>query len=287
MRLRDEAGMRFPPRAASRYILSNLEGSAVNRSWLLWIVALAVTLLGARYQRVTGPTYPLHGNATLGGHTFGWTLERTHAGTGDHEVRIEPGSTGVQGALDWRPLEDGAWRSQAMRAEGESLVASIPHQPIAAKVAYRVRLAHGGREITLPESDPAVMRFRGEVPAWVLIPHILAMFAAMLYSTRAGLETLSPSPKFGGLAARTIAALVVGGILLGCMVAWYAFRMPWGGFPISNDLTDNKTLLALVVWLIAAAALRLGRRPKPWVLAASIVTLLVYLVPHSASLPQP
>jgi hypothetical protein len=107
------------------------------------------------------------------------------------------------------------------------------------------------------------------------------MFAAMLYSTRLGLETLTPTPRFGVLVQRTIAALVVGGIVLGCLVSWYAFRMPWGGFPISNDPTDNKTLLALVVWIVAAVMVRWERRPRTWVAIASVLTLLVFAIPHS------
>ncbi|HUK63772.1 MAG TPA: hypothetical protein VLV15_10565, partial [Dongiaceae bacterium] len=216
----------------------------MNRSLLLWLIALVITVVAARYQRVTGPTYPMHGVTTLGGSTFRWTLERSHAGAGDHVVRIDVHSTEVQGTLEWKPIA-GEWQSVAMMQQGSALVGSIPHQPIASKVAYRVRLMHVGHEIVLPERGEAVLRFRGDVPAWVLIPHILAMFAAMLYSTRAGLETLSPAPRYDTLVFRTIAALIVGGIVLGCIVAWYAFRVPWGGFPISTDLTDNKTLLAL------------------------------------------
>lgn len=253
---------------------------------MLWLIALAITLLSARYQRVTGPTYPLYGHATLAGTAFDWRLERTQAGDADHRVHVKTGSSITEGTLEYRPAGTAAWTSQPMTAIAGEVVGTIPHQPMGAKVAYRVTLRKFDQQIVLPPQGEAVMRFRGDVPAWVLIPHILAMFAAMLYSTRAGLETLSPAPRFGMLVGRTIAALVVGGILLGCLVAWYAFRAPWGGFPISNDVTDNKTLLALIVWLGAAVALRVGRNPKPYVALASVLTLAVYLVPHSMALPK-
>ena len=258
----------------------------MNRPLLLWLIALAITLLAARYQRVTGPTYPLSGTATLAAKTFRYKLERTHAGEGDHRVRIDTGINGVAGVLQWKPLAGGTWFAQPMTSTGGSVEGTIPHQAMATKVAYRVQLRIIDQQLTLPPQTPAVVRFRGDVPAWVLIPHILAMFAAMLYSTRAGLETLSPQPKFEMLTYRTIAALVVGGMLLGCLVSWYAFRAPWGGFPISNDPTDNKTLLALIVWVAAALALKLGRKPKPWMALASIVTLAVYTIPHSISMPK-
>ena len=258
----------------------------MSRSLWLWIVAVLVTLFAARYQRVTGPTYPVSGSAALGASTFRYRLERTHAGAGDQRVSVTPGDAAAQGVLEWRPLAASDWSRMPMTRQGDALAAAIPHQPIATKVAYRVRLSSGAGEIVLPPRDPAVLRFRGDVPAWILIPHILAMFAAMLYSTRAGLETLAEKPAYGMLVFRTIAALLVGGIVLGCVVAWYAFRAPWGGFPISNDPTDNKTLLALIVWAGAALALRFGRTARGFVALASLVTLIVYMVPHSIAAPR-
>jgi hypothetical protein len=249
---------------------------------MLWLIALAITLLAARYQRVTGPTYPISGHATLAGTAFDWRLERSNAGDGDHRVHVKTGSTITEGTLEYRRAGDAAWTSQPMTATAGEVVGTIPHQPMGTKVAYRVVLRKLDQRLVLPPSGEAVLRFRGDVPAWVLIPHILAMLAAMLYSTRAGLEVLSPRPEFRSLVLRTIAALVVGGLVLGCLVAWYAFRAPWGGFPISNDLTDNKTLLALLVWLGAAVAMRVGRHAKPYVVLASVITLAVYLIPHSA-----
>jgi hypothetical protein len=251
---------------------------------MLWLIALAITLLAARYQRVTGPTYPISGHATLAGTTFDWRLERSQAGDADHRVHVKTGSTITEGTLEYRRPGDATWTSQPMSVMAGEVVGTIPHQPMGTKVAYRVKLRKLDQQVVLPPAGEAVLRFRGDVPAWVLIPHVLAMLAAMFYSTRAGLEVLSPRPKFGTLVGRTIAALVVGGILLGCLVAWYAFRAPWGGFPISNDLTDNKTLLALLVWLGAAVALRVGRNAKPYVVLASVITLAVYLIPHSLTL---
>ena len=38
------------------------------------------------------------------------------------------------------------------------------------------------------KEEPVVIRFKGGVPAFILIPHILFMFLAMLFSTLAGLN---------------------------------------------------------------------------------------------------
>ena len=39
----------------------------MKRSLVLWIVAIAVTLTAAAWQRRTGPTYPVRGTVSLGG----------------------------------------------------------------------------------------------------------------------------------------------------------------------------------------------------------------------------
>ena len=253
----------------------------------LWVVALVVAALAARYQRTTGPTVPITGEAALGAATFRYSLPRTHAGDGDQKVDIRPGAGDAEGVLEWQLLGAGdAWTRVPMRREGESLRADLPHQPMTGKLAYRVTLARGDARLTLPARHPAVIRFRGDVPPAVLLPHILAMIAALLLGARGALEVFNRPPRFRGLTDGTLAALLVGGFVLGPLVSWYAFHAPWGGFPLGNDPTDNKTLLAFLVWLAAAIAVRRAKRPGPWVVFAALVMFAVYLVPHSISMPR-
>ncbi len=137
----------------------------------------------------------------------------------------------------------------------------IPHQPPAGKVEYRVVLDDGGRTVTIPEGDAVVARFRAEVPAGVLIPHILAMFTAMMLATRSLLEEFRPHrPRPRRLVLATMVLLVVGGLFLGPAVQKYAFDAWWTGWPNGTDLTDNKTALATLAWL-PATLLALRNRP--------------------------
>ncbi len=43
--------------------------------------------------------------------------------------------------------------------------------------------------------------------------------------------------------------LVLGGFLLGPIVQKYAFGAFWTGWPFGEDLTDNKTAVAVLAWL--------------------------------------
>jgi hypothetical protein len=254
----------------------------MKRTAWLWLVALLVTLAAARYQHVTGPTYPLSGRVQLGGGTIGYTLERSHGGPTDQPVEIAAADPVVKGLLEWKrygttdPLQ-----AARMRREGGKLVGVLPHQPPAGKLLYRVRLERGTERVLVPQRQAVVTRFKGDVPPWVLVPHIVVMFAAMLLSTRTGLEAFNPQPRFKRLADWTLALLLVGGFVLGPMVLRYAFGTWWTGFPVGDDPTDNKTLAALLVWIVAAVAVRRARRPGGWVAAAAILMLVVFLIPHS------
>jgi hypothetical protein len=107
------------------------------------------------------------------------------------------------------------------------------------------------------------------------------MFSAMLFSARAGLEALRSKSNPRKLALWTTGLLFVGGFILGPLVQKFAFGALWTGFPFGYDLTDNKTLIAFIGWLIAIFAGRKGKPARGWVLAAAILLLIVFLIPHS------
>jgi len=119
------------------------------------------------------------------------------------------------------------------------------------------------------------------VPLSVLIPHILFMFSAMLVSTRAGLQAIVTSKSLKRCALWSIALVFVGGLIFGPIVQKFAFGEYWTGVPFGIDLTDNKTLIAFVGWLIAAIAVFKSRSPRAFVVGASILMLAIFLVPHS------
>ena len=61
----------------------------------------------------------------------------------------------------------------------------------------------------------------------------------------------------------------------------YAFGVLWSGIPFGYDWTDNKVLVELAAWLVAAALVGQPRRARFAVLGATLVTLAIYLIPHS------
>jgi hypothetical protein len=254
----------------------------MHKSLMLWILSFLLTAGSAWFQRVTGPTYPLSGTAHFGDAGIPWRLERSHGGESDAPVSITAVDTSVSGFLGWRRngTED-EWRLAGMEREGGVLRGSLPLQPPAGKLEYRVILRRGADTLAIPADEPAVIRFKGEVPPAVLAVHILLMFAGMLVSTRTGLSAFSGGDEAGSLTLVTIGLLVSGGLVLGPVVQKYAFGAFWTGWPFGTDLTDNKTVAALAAWVAVAIVRKHVRRPAYWALAAALITLAVFMIPHS------
>ncbi len=249
---------------------------------LLWVLAFVITLGSAFYQRVTGPTYPIKDDIQLGGSVISFTLEKTYETIGDYEIKIEVPNSEVSGYVQFKRFKtDDPWTDIQMERADGSLEASLPQQPSSGKLAYKVFLSYREEEVSLTGEQEVVIRFKDVVPDTVLIPHILIIFSAMLFSTRTGIEALRKDGNTRKLTLWTAGLMFGGGMILGPLVQKFAFGEWWTGFPFGFDLTDNKTLIAMIVWAIAVIAGRKGKQAKGWVLAASIVTLVIFLIPHS------
>ncbi len=273
------------------------------RKAAFWALAAILTVAAAFYQRRTGPTHPLREKTSLCGQELSILLPRSAVMTRPFKLKIPvPEDAGMTGSVayqrfkkgdSWHPERtvDMAFEFVSLKHGGgkntPALTALLPwpgsedgQAPMAGKLAYRVTLACGEERLELNGGRPVVMRFRGDVPAWIMIPHIAVMFLAMLVGLAAGLEALRKDGKPRRLAFWTLVLLFLGGFLLGPLMQKYAFGAYWTGFPLGTDLTDNKTLLVFAGWL---AALLLGRKKHTrwWILGAALLMIAVYLIPHS------
>ena len=253
-----------------------------RRYILFWIIAFVIMVIAGAYQRRTGPTYEMKGRAAVGDVVVRYELTRTHPGAGDQEVRFPVAAGDIQGTLVWkRHGLDEPWQEIPMSRDGEDLEGFLPHQPPAGKLDYKVRLDRGALSVMLPDEGYAITRFRGDVPAVVLLSHIFFMFVGLMFSTRAGIEALADGDQARRIALQGFVLLFIGGMILGPIVQKYSFGAFWAGVPFDWDLTDNKTLIFIVVWGWALWKSRGGRRARWSLVTAAAITLLVYLIPHS------
>ncbi len=252
-----------------------------SKSILLWVLSFILMAGAAVYQRMTGPTYPDYGSVNLDGQTIDYKLLRTWEGQTDARIAIDVTDKNITGKYRYRRYKSNdSWTEKPMLREDGELVAYLPGQPAAGKVMYEVTLDAGGKSVKLTE-DPLVLRYKGAVPLWVLIPHIIIIFLSMMFSTRTGFEALIKGKNMVKYAKWTVILFAIGGLFLGPVVQKYAFDAYWTGWPFGQDLTDNKTLAAFILWVAAYFQVRLNPEKRGWVIAASILLLLVYMIPHS------
>ena len=250
------------------------------KTLLWWIFAIIFTVVIAIYQRVTGPTYPKDATVTLNNNELKFKLIRSHS-DGDAEINLAVPDQDIKGTISYRRYKSfDQWSTFDMSRDGESLKFLLPHQPPAGKIEYTISLGNKTQHVNLTP-EPVIIRFTGSVPLFVLIPHIIIMFLAMLFSTRTGIEAIIKGTKTYKYTIWTIVLLFSGGLILGPIVQKYAFGAYWTGWPFGGDLTDNKTIVALLFWVITFFVLRKHPENRLWPILASIMMLVVYLIPHS------
>jgi hypothetical protein len=251
------------------------------KSILLWFLAFILTAGAAIWQRMSGPTYPVHGRVVIDNQPLKFSLIRTYDGNDGATVSIVAPDTAIKGELSYRRFKSfDNWTEIPMTRAGKKLTGKLPHQEAAGKVMYQVTLTKGGKSYLLNE-EPAVLRYKGFVPLWILIPHIIIIFLGMLFSTRTGLEVVFKGSKVYLFSWITLVCLFIGGMFLGPIVQKYAFDAYWTGWPFGKDLTDNKSLAMIIFWVVAVIVLRKHRDNKLWPIVAAIVLWIVFLIPHS------
>lgn len=251
------------------------------RSILIWIFTFLFTAGIAVYQRLTGPTHPVNESMEIAGKTVEADLLRSHGGPNDAEITVPVPDESFNGRIRYkRHITDDSLRTVKMNYNDGKLTGRLPHQPPAGKLEYDVYISKNGQTEQLNQQK-VLIRFKGAVPDYILIPHIILMFTAMLFSTRSGIEALVKGKQTYLYTKITLITLFLGGLILGPMMQFHAFNDAWTGWPLGEDLTDNKTLVAFIFWLVAFFRIKKSQRNRGWVIAASIVLLAIYLIPHS------
>ncbi len=273
---------------------------------LFWSLAIVITLSAIYFQRVTGPTKPHNEQFVIKGKTYEASLPRTWETTISHSeasadyeslkkeldfnINIENIPSEMEGMLVFRLYPGkGPLDTIISFRNGPVFINTMPAQPPAGKISYNFVLyspkdsiSGDSQKITLGGETGVVLRFKGHVPWEVLVPHILLMFIAMLISNYIGIAALSNNIKINTTVVVLLFVFGMGGLILGPLVQNYAFGAYWTGWPFGGDLTDNKTLFAFVLWLVAWLLNQKRSRRYLYVIAA-VVMLLVYSIPHSTA----
>ena len=252
----------------------------MKRTVTFWIIAIIITVIIVIYQRVTGPTYPVSGKTTIDNKEINYKFSRSS--DKDEIVSISTMDEDISGFLVWKRHKTHDRDSIVqMKFSNGNLSAVLPLQPPAGKLEYFVALQKNNQSVIIPD-EKVIIRFKGHVPDIFLIPHIITIFIALLMAARTGLEYFNKSnPDYKKFSLITLIFMFAGGFVFGSPVQYYAFGTLWSGFPFGTDLTDNKTAIALVIWIAALVHSKRSKKPGLLILLISIFTLLIFLIPHS------
>lgn len=259
----------------------------VLKAIIFWVIAVIFTISAAIYQKTTGPTYPKKGRVTIANEEVKFKLDRTNEIVGEDpdsvEFRITAKNSEIAGEYTFRRYKSyDNWTTLQMLRENDELIVRMPRlKELAGKLEYTVKLKTASEEVALTKA-PIKMRFKGHVPWYILIPHILCMFFGLLWTTRAAIEAIAKGDKILKLAYWALGFLTIGGLILGPIVQKYAFDAYWTGWPFGHDLTDNKTIAMVLIWVVAIFFIRKNQKIRLWTIIAMVIVWAVYLVPHSA-----
>lgn len=241
-----------------------------------WLLAILITLVLSIYQRMTGPTHPKSVTVELDGESYKIKLPRSGVQK-DEIVTLKDIPQNTNAQLHYRRYPtsedyitvDFEWKDNVWQA-------NLPVQPVAGKLQYYITV--GGKDYQADE--PILIRFRNDVPAMILIPHILLMFASMLFAVYTFLLVITRK-EYRKWLKITVVTLFVGGFIFGPLVQHAAFGPWWTGFPYGTDLTDNKTLISFLFFVVALATLKW--KYNRWVVALAVLLMVaIFTIPHSA-----
>ncbi|MDR1846627.1 MAG: hypothetical protein LBR17_00705 [Bacteroidales bacterium] len=248
----------------------------MRKKIVFWTLAVVITLLTSVFQRATGPTNPKKAEININGHEYKLKFQRAVT-TDNPIITFGHCDNSVQGVLYWREHNSNEpFKALNLVVSDGKISAVLPEKEKLTKIDYYVQI---NDEVIFRE-NPLVLRYKDPVPVFLLIVHIVFMFAAMLFAVYGIFLGLDNNKKVLVYLHLTLWNLILGGIIIGAAVQKYAFGVYWSGFPFGMDITDNKTLLATLL-LLAALPLQKKKYFRYFAVAAFAMMFVVFFIPHS------
>ena len=198
-------------------------------------------------------------------------------------------------------------KMRSVEGAPDKFITHLPSQSKGKRAYYYLSLSDnkGKTILTLPQqidllNDPLLIKFKGEVVPIILISHALAMFASVFFIALilfSALEILRGKDSLVKFSFYTLSATILsflGGVPLGILVTNQALGEYWGGFPIFTDVTDSKTSILILYWVILLFLMKGSAFKKDktlnllkdktlafWGILGFLLTIMIYLIPHS------
>ena len=179
--------------------------------------------------------------------------------------------------------------------------AEIPADKLGERNYYFIEAMDGAEnKVVLPETaddsfdseyDYYKARFEGKATFILLLFHIVLMIAAfflLLHALYYAMNYLAVEERGDAIVRSVnlgILTFFITGFPIGCIIEKQVLGNYWEGIPFGWDVTDSKTLIIMIIWLIL---MYLKKKDKVsmrgyswWVIINTIITIGLFLLPHS------
>jgi len=277
------------------------------------LVAFFFTLLLLTLARKMTMVRSVHKTVNRGGVIIEHDTVPKTRGQGDAVIPVK--ISGAEEAKLFYRIGEGEFQAVDLdlkEEENDLFVASIPSQKKGTKVWYYVeaqtQIEQRKVAVTLPAGNspgfrPILLKFEGDVPSTVIFSHVFCNFAGIFFSVLALFSAVDLARGKGTLKKSVALSLVtfiflfMGFVPLGVALNYFAFGALWEAFPFGTDITDNKSQIALLSWLVTLFLVKgaiLGKESfknlisvktySTLVIISFVITLAMYLIPHSLNL---
>jgi len=189
------------------------------------------------------------------------------------------------------------------RVEDNRYEGVLPDLGKGARIKYWITVTNvEGTKIRIPK-DPSkfgILAFKGPASKPVLVAHIACMFGAFFFMVMSlfgavGILRAREGKRSAVRSARwVLISSFIGFVPFGMFLNHEAYGTLWEGYPFGRDITDSKTQVIFVLWLVTLLLVRgsfigggeekdrLGPAAFAWAIIVSfLVSLALFIVPHS------
>lgn len=268
-----------------------------NPQWVslaLWAVSAMLALPLASGLVPLRAEGAIEGTVETGRGEVAYSLPRSELVGREVVVLLKgPVPSGTGGSVRYRVVGEPTWKTTAMTPQTfeardggsvrriDGVGARLPAlDERAAAYEYLVVVTDGVTKPLSITKDVAVRaRYRAPIPWPLGTLQTLLAFAVGLLAIRAALEAVLPDGDWEWLAWSEVIAVAVSVLVVAPVIGWRSLASVWSAVPLSWGWTENRVLLLLAAWAIAAVLSHQTHRGRVAVLLAALATVTVALLP--------
>jgi hypothetical protein len=228
-------------------------------------------------------SYPVVTEINTGKQKISLQLIRSFEGDGDCPVIFPIGDIAVKGHLVYNLKSDTLNQvKRDFKREGDKLTSYLPQQLPGTEMEYRVFLEREKAKIDVNNGKPVVIKFKGKVPLYLILVNAFCIITVLLLSSLTGFYALFNVRSYRWIIYILLISSLFLSLFLFPLVQKYSLNR-WSYMPKMWSL-HTKLLLTSLIWVITALlSLFVKKLRRLWLILASIITCVLFLIPHPDS----